>query len=66
MTQRDRRRVGGIGGATTSSLSAEPCPATAPFTWFGEYSTTSQPRPAASAKTSPLAWPTEMAVRTLT
>ena len=41
-------------------------PATACLTWLGEYSTTSQPALTASAMASPLAWATEMAVRTLT
>ena len=50
----------------TCSLSAPPQPATASFTWFGVYCTTSHPAAAASASASPLAWPTLIAVRTLT
>ena len=50
----------------TWALSAPPQPATASFTWFGVYCTTSQPAAAASARARPLACPTLMAVRTLT
>ena len=50
----------------TCALSAPPHPATASFTWFGVYCTTSHPLDAASARASPLAWPTLIAVRTLT
>ena len=67
---------GGFGGAAsprrictifcTCALSAPPHPATASFTWFGEYCATSHPAAAASTSASPLAWPTLMAVRTFT
>ena len=79
VAQRQRDGVGGIDGPerlvdaervctmrSTCSLLAPPTPAMACFTWFGEYSTTSQPAAAASAITIPAAWATEMAVRTLT
>jgi len=47
-------------------LSAPPQPVTASFTSFGVYCTTSHPAAAASARASPLAWPTLIAVRTFT
>ena len=50
----------------TCSFAAPPQPATASLTWFGVYWATSQPAAAASASASPLAWPTLIAVRTLT
>ena len=50
----------------TCSLAAPPHPATASLTWLGLYWATSQPAAAASARASPLAWPTLIAVRTLT
>ena len=48
----------------TSSLPAPPAPATDSLTSLGEYSTTSHPAEAASAKITPTAWPTAMAVVT--
>ncbi len=50
----------------TCSFVAPPQPATASLTWFGLYWATSHPAAAASASASPLAWPTLIAVRTLT
>ena len=50
----------------TCALSAPPQPATEFLTWFGVYCTTWQPNAAASASARPLAWPTLIAVRTLT
>ena len=40
------------------SFAAPPTPATACFTWFGEYSTTSHPAATASAMARPAAWAT--------
>ena len=47
----------------TWSLSAPPWPATASFTSFGLYCATGMPSRAAATSASPLAWPTEIAVR---
>ena len=50
---------------STCSFGAAPQPVTVSLTSLGEYSATSQPALAASASTMPLAWPTDIAVRTL-
>ncbi len=52
--------------ACTAPFSAFPYPATASFTSFGLYCATGIPARAAVASASPLAWPTDIAVRTLT
>ena len=60
---------GGVGPGPSSAPApsrAPPYPATASLTWFGVYWATSHPAAAASARASPLAWPTLIAVRTLT
>ncbi len=74
---RHRRRRPGAAGSARPSRRLDhalhlrpwrraPSPATASLTSFGEYWATAQPAATASAMASPLAWPTHMAVRTLT
>ncbi len=59
-------RVGPAPSSAPAPCPAPPHPATASFTWLGVYWTTSQPASDASARANPLAWPTLIAVRTLT
>ena len=71
VAQRERDGVGGVDRSqrlrdAQQRLHAPRVPATACFTSFGEYCATSHPALAASAIARPLAWPTDIAVRTFT